>query len=233
MVHQVAGKLVLATKDEVIEILFFVLWNGVLILRANIIYLTPRIILTWIHSYSLIVVLKFGLSEIILKFHSECKGRALEPLTLETNRSSEFLYDLLWYNESKTDTSSIDFLGTLYEAKQFKELTLVFSLDAQSCVFDLDFNVWFAIQFVKSVIDCNTPILLCKFESIRLDVHQHLLETSLIGANHQWLVTHNASTVEGKIVIKQLALELGISIALICIGVIKVIFLLWFLNTGE
>lgn len=95
MVHQVAGKLVLATKDEVIEILFFILWNGVLILRANVIYLTPRIILTWIHSYSLIVVLKFGLSEIIFKFHSECKGRALEPLTLETNRSSEFLYDLL------------------------------------------------------------------------------------------------------------------------------------------
>lgn len=134
--------------------------------------LTPRIILGLIHFDCLIQLwLHFGIDKTFLQFHSKSKSRTLLPLALEPNSSIELLSDLLWNNKSKTDTTSVHFFSTLNKAKKFEQLTLVFPLDSQTSVFNLDLNVRFAILFVESVVNRDISILLCKFEGIWLDIH--------------------------------------------------------------
>jgi len=146
MVHQVAGESVVMAEDEGTQIscFFFILGNSVLILRVKLVNVfTPRIIIrSFFPSNSLVQLhLSFGLDKIILKFHSICKRRALKPLALESNCAAELLNDLLRNNESKTDTTSVNFLGALNKPKKFEQLALIFPLNAQTSVFNLDLNV--------------------------------------------------------------------------------------------
>ena len=161
-------------KDECTQItcFFFILRDCVLILWVHILHVTPWVVLSCIHSYSLVQSrLNFGVDKVFLKFHSICKGRALLPFTPESNGAIELLGDLLGDNESKTDTTSVNFLSTLNKPKEFEQLTLICPLNSQASIFHLDLYIRLAVLFVESVVNGHSSIWLCKLEGVRLDIH--------------------------------------------------------------
>ena len=219
------------SKDKRTQItcFFFILGNRVLILWVQLVNVfAPRIILSLVHSNSLVQLrLSFGIDKTFVKFHPICKRRTLLPLALESNCTIELLNDLLWNNESKNDTTSVNFLGTLNKPKKFEQLALVFPLNTQTSVFNLDLYIRLAIRFVERVVNRHGSIFLCKLEGIWLDIHKHLLETSPISMDHQRLV--RLFSFDGKIIIKQLTLKFVINVTFLCIRIIKYFLLLWFL----
>ena len=194
-------------EDECAQVscFFFILGDSIAILWIQLIYvLTPRIILSLIvNLYCFFQVqLHLIIDKIIVKFHPICKRGALLPLALEPDCTTKLLNDLLWNNESKANTTSVNFLGALNKSEKFEQLAFIFPLYTQTRVFYLDLYIWFAIQFVERIINRHGPIFLRKFKCIRLNIQEHLLETPPISFYHQRLIWLFPTTFEGEIVIK-------------------------------
>ena len=73
------------------------------------------------------------------------------PFTFKSNLSTETFYDFFGNDKSKTNASSIDWVSWLHKPKQLKQFTLVFSFDAHSVIFDLDFAIAYTILIVYRV----------------------------------------------------------------------------------
>lgn len=230
MIHQVARKFVIP-KYECTKILssclFIIHGHSILILRVQFVdIMTPRVMLSIAHSHSLVhLQLSFSFYKIIFKFHPVGKSGAFQPLTLESDGATEFLNNFLWDAKSKADTTSIDFLSTLDKAKKLEQLTLIFPLDTQASVFNLDLYVGFAIRIVKGVVNGYWSVLLGKFERVWLDIHKDLLKPPPISTNHQRLIRLISTTFKSKIKIEQLTLMLRVCVALISIRIIKNLFI--------
>ena len=73
-----------------------------------------------------------------LKLHLKCKRWSCSNFWFEEESTVELLYDLFWYNEAKTDTIGVLFLGVLDESEELEEFLLIGWADANTGVFDGD-----------------------------------------------------------------------------------------------
>lgn len=73
------------------------------------------------------------------------------PFTLKSNLSTETFNDFFGNDKPKTNASSIDWVSWLHKSKQLKQFTLIFSFDAHSVIFDLDFAIAYPILIVNRV----------------------------------------------------------------------------------